>query len=79
MVNRMNDNCSFDIVELIQTVEKNPILYDKSQTDYSNVVLRDGTWEEIAKILKSTGMCDDTVWYIVKRAGFYLSVCRSGM
>lgn len=56
MVNRMQDNSTVDIVQLIQTVESKPILYDKSQSDYSNVVLRDDTWTEIAKILKSTGM-----------------------
>ncbi|KAG4079949.1 hypothetical protein HA402_006261 [Bradysia odoriphaga] len=56
MVNRMNDNSSIDIVQLIQTVESKPILYDKSQSDYSNVVLRDDTWTEIAKILKSTDL-----------------------
>lgn len=56
MVNRMQENNTIDIVQLIQTVESKPILYDKSQSDYSNVVLRDDTWIEIAKILKSTGM-----------------------
>lgn len=56
MVNRMHDNNTIDIVHLIQTVESRPILYDKAQGDYSNVVLRDDTWIEIAKILKSTGM-----------------------
>lgn len=56
MVNRIQDN-TIDIVQLIQTVESKPILYDKSQTDYSNVVLRDDTWIEIAKILKSSGVC----------------------
>lgn len=56
MVNRMHENNTIDIVQLIQTVESKPILYDKSQSDYSNVVLRDDTWIEIAKILKSTGI-----------------------
>ncbi|KAJ6639925.1 Transcription factor Adf-1 [Pseudolycoriella hygida] len=52
----MRDNSTIDIVQLIQTVESKPILYDKSQSDYSNVVLRDDTWIEIAKILKSTDL-----------------------
>lgn len=51
----ITEYCDIDIARLIECVKKRPLLYDKSQTDYSNVVLRDQTWIEIAKEVTSTG------------------------
>lgn len=45
-----------DSAILIDCVKKRPVLYDKSHVDYSNVVIRDRTWIEIAKEVSSNGM-----------------------